>query len=231
MSETVPETWFLLRQPELAAAENMATDEALLLQANELAHPVLRFYGWAQPAATFGYFQRYSEVAALTALRPLVRRPTGGGIVPHDADWTYSLVFPAGHYWHGLAAVESYQRVHLWIQRAFAELNLKTALAEAPRQAPTGQCFIGAEQFDVLLNTRKIAGGAQRRNRNGLLIQGSIQPPPGQERSKFEKAFCEYGSAERGIKWVPLKLSDGLRKQVHALAQSKYSKAEYNEKR
>ena len=28
--------------------------------------PVLRFYGWTEPAATFGYFQKYVDVAATT---------------------------------------------------------------------------------------------------------------------------------------------------------------------
>jgi len=91
--------WLLLRQGKNAADYNMALDEALLQSAPELGRPVLRFYGWLEPAATFGYSQRYAEIEKLTALRPLVRRPTGGGLVPHDADWTYSLVFPAGHFW------------------------------------------------------------------------------------------------------------------------------------
>ena len=47
-----------------------------------------RFYAWLEPAATFGYFQRFAEVERMTLLRPLLRRPTGGGLVPHAADWT-----------------------------------------------------------------------------------------------------------------------------------------------
>ena len=90
---------------------------------------MLRFYGWTEPAATFGYFQKYAEVERATQLRPLIRRPTGGGIVPHDADWTYSLVFPPGHEWHSLKAEESYRRIHDWIQSAFAKLKVETELA------------------------------------------------------------------------------------------------------
>src|SRR6201996_7923753 len=99
--------FFLLNSGKSEAALNMALDEALLEAMPRLQIPVLRFYGWIQPAATFGYFQKYEEVAVTTHLRPLIRRPTGGGIVPHDADWTYSAVFPPGHEWHALKAEES----------------------------------------------------------------------------------------------------------------------------
>ena len=91
--------WYLLPSGIGDYETNMALDEALLESMPRLAQPVLRFYGWRQPAASFGYFQKYAEVARLTKLRPLVRRPTAGGIVPHDSDWTYSLAFPANHEW------------------------------------------------------------------------------------------------------------------------------------
>ncbi|SVC22961.1 uncharacterized protein METZ01_LOCUS275815, partial [marine metagenome] len=61
----------------------MATDELLLQQAAALGQAVLRFYSWDQPSASFGYFQRYADVEAMTKLRPLIRRPTGGGAVLH----------------------------------------------------------------------------------------------------------------------------------------------------
>src|SRR5213083_2675669 len=96
------------------SAQNMALDEALLEAMPRLSKPVLRFYGWTERAASFGYFQKYSEIERLTLLRPLVRRPTGGGLVAHDADWTYSLVLPPDHWWYASRAPESYQRVHEW---------------------------------------------------------------------------------------------------------------------
>ena len=42
-----------------------------------------------------------------------------------------------------------------------------------------GPCFAGYEKFDVLWHGKKIAGAAQRRNKLGLLIQGSVQPIAG----------------------------------------------------
>jgi len=98
--------WLLLNSGRCDAAFNMALDEALLENVARLDSPVLRFYGWTEPAATFGYFQKYAEVERATLLCPLIRRPTGGGIVPHDADWTYSIAFPPGHEWHSLSAAK-----------------------------------------------------------------------------------------------------------------------------
>ena len=205
----------------------MAVDEALLEAAAGRREPMLRFYSWAEPAATFGYFQKYKDVERMTALRPLVRRPTGGGLVPHACDWTYSLVFPPGTVWYGLKAVESYQRVHAWIAKAFAEAGLSTHLAPRRASPSNGQCFIGAEQFDVVWKDRKIAGAAQRRTKQGLLIQGSIQPPPGIVRSDWEKAFLKVAT----VTWEALMLDPDLVARVQDIAETKYSRPAYNQRR
>ena len=224
--------WLLLRQGKNAADYNMALDEALLQSAPELGRPVLRFYGWLEPAATFGYSQRYAEIEKLTALRPLVRRPTGGGLVPHDADWTYSLVFPAGHFWHRLKAVESYRRAHEWVRDAFARMNVAATLAPVRQKEIPGQCFIGAEKDDVLWHGRKIAGAAQRRTRGGLLIQGSVQPPPiGLERDRWETTMCEIGRERFGTKWTPLEMGDTMVTLTEELRGGKYGQPSYNQKR
>jgi lipoate-protein ligase A len=154
----------------------MAVDAALLESAASLEAPVLRFYAWKEPAATFGYSQDAGAVAAMTPLRPLVRRPTGGGLVPHDADWTYSLVVPVCDPWYALNAKESYQRVHEWMRDAFAATRVGTELSPCCAKEAPGRCFAGPERHDLMFAGRKIAGAAQRRTRNGLLIQGSIQP-------------------------------------------------------
>src|SRR5215469_11455566 len=169
--------WLLLNSGPGESAFNMALDEALLENVSRLGKPVLRFYGWTEPAASFGYFQKNAEVERATQLRPLIRRPTGGGTVPHDADWTYSAVFPPGHEWHALKAEESYRRIHDWLRLAFAEMNVATELAPCCKKSLPGQCFVGYEKFDLLWQGKKIAGAAQRRNKLGLLIQGSVQSP------------------------------------------------------
>jgi lipoate-protein ligase A len=229
-------SWFLLNSSRCDAAFNMALDEALLEAAAHLGRPVLRFYGWNQPAATFGYFQKYAEVERATRLRPLIRRPTGGGIVPHDADWTYSLVFPPNHEWHSLKAEASYRCVHAWLQSAFAKLKFATELAPSRRYSTLdtrhstlpSACFVGHVKSDLLWKGRKIAGAAQRRNRLGLLIQGSVQAPPiSLARADWERAMVETGETTFGIIWSDFEPETRLQTRALSLAAQKYSQPEF----
>ncbi len=223
-------SWLLLDSGPGSAAFNMALDEALLEAMPRLSKPVLRFYGWTQPAASFGYFQKVQEIERLTPLRPLVRRPTGGGLVPHDADWTYSLAFPTSHYWYSLAAIESYRRVHEWLHRAFANLGVDTLVALQPLHAGPGQCFVGYEQFDLLWRGHKIAGAAQRRRRDGLLIQGSVQPQRlGLIRADWQRAMAASPPDE--VRWDALHLDEHLAHRVEELSRGKYEQADYNRRR
>jgi lipoate-protein ligase A len=225
------EEWLLLRSGPGSAAINMATDEALLLHVAGLGKPVLRFYAWSEPAASFGYFQRYAEVANTTPLRPLVRRPTGGGIVPHDCDWTYSIVVPPSHFWYRLKAVESYRRMHEWIQGALSEMGVAAELALERRREAAGQCFVGAEQFDVVAGKRKIAGAAQRRTRDGLLIQGLVQPPLGLKREAWEHAACAWAAKQWQVHLCDWALAIDDVKDVERLASGKYANSTYNQSR
>jgi lipoate-protein ligase A len=223
--------WFLLRSAASSAATNMAVDESLLVRAREIGKPVLRLYSWSEPAASFGYFQRYADVAAATPLRPLVRRPTGGGIVPHDRDWTYSVTIPPVHFWYELKAVESYRRMHDWVRAAFNVTGITAELATEARREVPGQCFVGAERHDVLVDSRKIAGAAQRRTRDGLLIQGSIQPPAETDRRAWEAALCGHAVALWNVKWADWALPGAIEQLAGDLAKTKYAIRAYNERR
>ena len=226
------ESWFLLPSGPGAPAENMAWDEALLRSVARLGQPVLRFYGWTEPAASFGYFQHYAEVETWTPLRPLIRRPTGGGLVPHAADWTYSLVFPPTHAWFHLRAEESYRHLHEWIQDSFARVKLPAELAPRGAKTAPGQCFAGPEKSDLVWNGGKIAGAAQRRTRGGMLIQGSIQPlPPGVERGAWERALLEAARERFALSWKSLEPGAWLQQLAVRLGAEKYSQAAFNRRR
>ncbi|HWN96883.1 MAG TPA: hypothetical protein VNT99_17780 [Methylomirabilota bacterium] len=232
MKSAPADVWLQLDSGPCDCAFNMALDEALLEFAPETNHPVLRFYGWMQPVASFGYFQHIADIERATQLRLLVRRPTGGGLVPHDADWTYSVVIPPRHSWYVLRANESYERVHRWIQSAFAHLGVATELAQFCRKEIPGQCFAGYEKSDVLWLGRKIAGAAQRRTKTGLLIQGSVQPQPQSlTRGQWQEAMRHVAEFGWAVAFEVLAGTGPLLDRAHELASKKFSRDEYNRRR
>ena len=168
-----------------SAAMNMAIDEALLECAEV---PSIRFYRWDHPALSFGYFGRFADVANYAARRDLVRRWTGGGIVLHEDDLTYSIVIPRTDVGFSESTMSIYENVHRALRDALGSngTELATVAAVCDRRAQInsavtdrryseGMCFANPVPADVLLNGRKIAGAAQRRTRTGLLHQGSVQ--------------------------------------------------------
>ena len=226
------ETWFFLIDSEPGEPFwNMALDEALLWTAAERPGPVLRFYQWARPAATFGLLQRYAEVEQWTDLRPLIRRPTGGGLVPHQNDWTYSVAIPPQHDWYHLKAKESYVRLHRWLAAAFQRVGFDVRLAPVANPEGLGRCFVGAEQHDLLLAGRKIGGAAQRRTRSGLLIQGSIQPPPPVDRQEWIEAVQSIATSWWQVRWKRFRPTTSLLELAHRLREEKYCQDTYNRRR
>ena len=165
------------------AAENMAVDFLLLQRWPKAAVPRFRHYGWRGPAFTFGYAQK---IAAVRALLPadgtldVCRRPTGGGLVDHRDDWTYALVIPRGHPLEDVRATQSYREVHEALAGALRAQGVNAVLKSSVDETEgQGVCFQRAEIYDVVHadSGAKIAGAAQKRNKNGLLFQGSIWRP------------------------------------------------------
>lgn len=170
-----------------SAAMNMAIDEALL---EHVAVPVIRFYRWQSPALSFGYFGRFADVAGYQRERDLVRRWTGGGIVFHGTDLTYSILIPASDTVFAESSASIYQRIHRALVNALAETgqrgvvagiddpgscNAAAVLTKFGISDPGYNCFAKPVRADVMMDGRKVAGAAQRRTRGGLLHQGSIQ--------------------------------------------------------
>lgn len=202
----------------------MAWDEVALDHVAALKSPLLRFYDWTEPCATFGYFQAYQDVTKLTQYRPLIRRPTGGGLVAHTNDWTYSLALPPENPWFKLRSKESYRQLHSWVRDALQKGHVATRLNPAKNPAGPGACFIGAEEDDLVDGNGKIAGAAQRRTRAGFLIQGSIQPRPTTlPVSDWEQQLRGVATEKWGISWEQWQPSDALRQQAKSLAETKYA--------
>ena len=155
---------------------NMALDEALLRSAPERGRPLLRVYRWNAPAVSIGLLQRYSP--ELAPGRPVVRRPTGGGLVDHARDATYTVVAPPSHPLYGLPTVECYRLLHGAVTVALKLAGIAAELAPCCGPNDRNVCFAGPVQYDVVVAGEKVAGAAQRRLKRGLLHQGSVLLPP-----------------------------------------------------
>lgn len=154
------------------AALNMAVDEALFAEART---PILRFYRWQTRSLSFGYFGRYTDALVQSDHRDLVRRWTGGGIVLHGDDLTYSVIVPRPHPFFSRSSREIYSALHEAIRLALQASQIEATLARQSAPKISEDCFANPVRADVLSGDRKIAGAAQRRTRAGLLHQGSIQ--------------------------------------------------------
>jgi lipoate-protein ligase A len=164
----LPEITFFDDEVPHAAALNMAIDEALL---GAIDGPVLRVYRWARPSVSFGYFERWEPVRAAHPERDAVRRWTGGGVVLHGDDLTYSVLVPGA----GGMAEASYTFIHGALCAALQDMGIPALAASSSAPKISQSCFENPVLHDVMAGGKKIAGAAQRRTRLGLLHQGSIQ--------------------------------------------------------
>jgi lipoate-protein ligase A len=204
------------------AALNMAVDEALFATATTAA---IRFYGWIRPAVSFGYFGKFLEASEAGPGRDLVRRWTGGGIVLHGSDLTYSIVIPATNHYLVRSPLDLYSDIHAAIRETLLQDGADAVLANSASQKISEACFANPVRSDVLIDGKKVAGAAQRRTRKGLLQQGSIQHPIlGQDfAARFAQKLCS--TARR------LKLQPDLIDSARRLALLKYETQEWLRRR
>jgi lipoyl(octanoyl) transferase len=217
-----------------SAAMNMAIDDALLETA---AVPTIRFYRWRSPALSFGYFGKFSDVTIYAAERDLVRRWTGGGIVFHGDDLTYSIVIPAKDPVFDESSIAIYEKIHRALCKALNKIGKQAVVAgsvnpggvvvgmRAAVSASGYNCFANPVRADVMMHGRKIAGAAQRRTRRGLLQQGSIQGvtmnPDLEE--KFAQALSTNCSE--------FEINEEVFQRARELAQQKYGSYSWLRKR
>ena len=208
-----------------SAALNMAIDEALLENATR---PLIRFYCWKRPALSFGYFGQFADVEIYAAERDLVRRWTGGGIVFHGDDLTYSIIIPATDRSCGESSMSIYEKVHRALRDVLAEKGERAIVAAVADRGDAGpatraavnahgqNCFANPVRADVLVDGRKVAGAAQRRTRAGLLHQGSIQDVD------LGKDFTERFAQELSRKWTARNLDQTIFNRAQEIGQQKY---------
>ena len=161
----------------------MALDEVLL---SVVRRPTLRVYRWETPCVTFGYFQPHILVEELHPGLPSVRRWTGGGVVVHRMDMTFSMMIPSGHPVSRINPALFYRELHGAVAR-----NLDGRLAGDDEVIRGPSCFLAPSRDDLMVGGKKVLGGAIRRSGGALLYQGSMSGEAGSNVEGIMSSLCK----------------------------------------
>jgi lipoate-protein ligase A len=240
----------LILDAPAAGPWNMAVDEALLQSAADTGRLTLRIYAWSEPTLSLGYFQRYAERENHTASRACaaVRRATGGGAIVHHHDLTYSITAPI-QFRTGGELQSWYDRVHdSWVQ-ALAGLGVRAC--RCPQTDPDRErrflCFERRAAGDLLVNSSKVGGSAQRRLPRAALQHGSLllkRSPAAPELPGFaelvgrefpQNAWRESWTALLGrelhVVWQPSCLTDEEVERAAGLEHARFGHAQWTRRR
>ncbi|MCX5699203.1 MAG: lipoate--protein ligase family protein [Candidatus Omnitrophica bacterium] len=202
----------LIRSGALSAISNMALDEEIFKRYLGDGIGVLRLYRWQSPAFTYGFSQFPESQMDLPACAAdgveVVKRMTGGGILFHNDEITYSFVGSKSDLGEAPGVFVDYRNICGFLLRFYESLGLTAAFAlEASgfkdRCASHELCSAAHEKYDIVIGGKKIGGNAQKRNRQVVFQHGSI--PCG----------IDWNFARKYLKFLP----DGLSAYATTLAE------------
>jgi lipoate-protein ligase A len=173
--------WRLVETGAGEAVHNMARDWALLQLRGEGRIPdTLRLYTWKRKTVSLGYSQDMTRELDISSCRKAgvdyVFRPTGGAMVLHDLDLTYSIVTgirevdPAG--WEKFSG-----RVSRALCGGLRKLGIDPVSVtgrETGGRRDRGACFSNITGHEITVNGLKIVGNARRWRKGAILQHGSI---------------------------------------------------------
>ena len=168
--------WTVVFDRPREGAANMAVDHALA-ETVEADAGWLRLYRWTRPTLSLGRNEPAADAYDFRRAGRLgidvVRRPTGGRGVLHDAELTYAVVAP-------VAAAGRLRAAYLVVQRALAAAlrslgaDARLAAGAVPGAPQAGACFDVTTGGEVVAGGRKLTGSAQARIGRVLLQHGSV---------------------------------------------------------
>jgi len=201
-------TWLLVAdKAALRGSLNMAVDEYLFTRAREGSQTFLRFYQWERPTASLGYGQDAARATDLDFCRAngidVIRRMTGGKVVLHHKELTYSLASSDTETFTATLR-DSYQLISLALIKGLSLMGLSARLA--PASPPdyvrgTMPCFAFPARDEVEIGGRKIIGSAQKRTGASFIQHGSV---PLEKDEALLKAVAKSDAEDAGVNMISL---------------------------
>ena len=224
----------LIISPALDTYGQMAVDELLV---SDFA-PCIRFFNWdMRPQATFGYIQKIAQAEVelkKLGINKFTRRMTGGGLVLHKDDLTFSLVFDLPS---RLQPNLIYTALHSAIQEELKNAGFLASVYEGESdykpQTPVGQvqnCFTNPVADDLMQDGKKVLGGALRRFDKRVLYQGSLQIKNAESQKAKDalfKGFLKYLKTDTFEEYT---LGTDFLDKAKQLAETKYRSEDWLKK-
>jgi lipoyl(octanoyl) transferase len=236
-------TWRLLIDQPADGAANMARDEAILAcHAASASQPTLRLYGWRPACLSLGRFQRASAIDRAACTRAevaIVRRPSGGRALLHDAELTYAIIARADHALFGDQSIlATYHQISLALLAGLRRLGVPAELTPVvkderrktkdesnsassfvlrPSSFGSAACFDTPAAYELTVSGRKLVGSAQTRRAGSFLQHGAIPLTPHAERLA---ALLHRPPDDLGAKMIGLDQAAGRRIEFGELADA-----------
>jgi len=211
--------WRYIENSSGSAAWNMAVDEALLYSFKEDDRPILRLYQWEKPALSFGRFSDPEKTLNWERIQtnniPCTRRITGGGILVHGGDISYSLIVPR-IFFVNRSIKDGYRYLCSFLIHFYHNLGLDASFAcdQQFTEKHSNVCLAGTEAYDIVIDDQKIGGNAQRHTRHTILQHGTI--PMTLAREYFKVLFLENSGLTEAATLEDL----GIDMSYHAFTES-----------
>lgn len=224
------DTWRLLIDHSADGAANMARDEAILsAQAAGAAPPTVRLYRWRPACLSLGRFQRADAIDRAACARAgiaIVRRPSGGRALLHDAELTYAVIAPAAHpLFDDRSILATYRQISLALLAGLRRLGVAAELTPARKNDErrtmnegksnhrsslvvhhSAACFDTPAAYELTVAGRKLAGSAQTRHGGSILQHGAIPLTAHAERLA---ALLRQPPADLGARMIALDQAAG----------------------
>jgi len=173
--------WFLLveREPK-KGSYNMAVDDYLFQSLGSEPETFVRFYSWENPTVSLGYSQDINKVLneefCWENNIEVVRRITGGKLVLHHKEVTYSICSTDKKAFSSSLS-QSYKIISKALIKGLKKLNIPAYLADEDNPSYSRSslpCFSYPARNEIKVKGQKIVGSAQKRVGSKFIQHGSI---------------------------------------------------------
>lgn len=173
--------WFLLVENKPGKGSyNMAVDDFLFESLGKEPVTFIRFYTWKRPTVSIGCSQDIREVLDLEFCQKnridIVRRITGGKLVLHHREVTYSVCSSDVNVFSP-SLRRSYRKISEALIAGLNKLDIPAYLASDDNLSYSRSslpCFSYPARNEVKVKDRKIVGSAQKRAAHKFIQHGSI---------------------------------------------------------